>query len=274
MPYFDHDDIRFRYLDIGSGIPFIFQHGLGADVKQIKDIFEPPTGFRMVTFDCRGHGETKPLGPEDKISLATSADDMLALFEHLGIRQAVVGGISMGAAIALRFALNHSQRCLGLVQVRPAWLNGPLEQSIRGPFAEVATYIRRFGVAEGRAKFPETDVYREMQKVSQDCADSLLRQFDHPRAAETVVKLERIPADCPTQSLEEVRQVQTPTLVLANHHDPIHPFEYGETLAKTFPNARLHEITSKSTDIDQHQADVQKHVEEFLKTLLGSEGND
>jgi hypothetical protein len=40
------------------------------------------------------------LGPPEKINMAAFADDLLAFFDELGIGQAVVGGISMGAAVA------------------------------------------------------------------------------------------------------------------------------------------------------------------------------
>src|SRR6185503_16884400 len=113
MPFFEHDGIQFHYRDSGGGTPFFFQHGLGADANQTFDLFKPPTGIRLITFDCRGHGETRPLGPEEKISVEQFTDDLRSLMDHLKIERAVIGGISMGAAIALRFTLEHSGRVLG-----------------------------------------------------------------------------------------------------------------------------------------------------------------
>src|SRR6266511_4006951 len=110
MPFFDYDGIHFHYREAGSGIPFVFQHGLGADVSQTFELFKPPAGLRLLTFDCRGHGETRPLGPEEKISIETFTEDLRAFLDHLKIDRAIIGGISMGAAIALRFALEHPRR--------------------------------------------------------------------------------------------------------------------------------------------------------------------
>ena len=103
MPIFYHDGLQFHYRETGRGIPFVFQHGLGADVNQPFGLFRPPSGFRLVTFDCRAHGQTVPLGDERKINIAVFADDLAALLDHLSIPSAVVGGISMGAAVALNF---------------------------------------------------------------------------------------------------------------------------------------------------------------------------
>ena len=76
MTFFDHDGIRFHYRASGRGIPFVFQHGLGADLNQTFDLFKPPAGFRLLTFECRGHGETRPLGSEEKVSVETFTDDL------------------------------------------------------------------------------------------------------------------------------------------------------------------------------------------------------
>ena len=62
MPFFSADSITFHYLDIGQGHPFVFQHGLGGDVHQTQDIFVLPLRFRLLTLDCRGHGETQLIG--------------------------------------------------------------------------------------------------------------------------------------------------------------------------------------------------------------------
>jgi pimeloyl-ACP methyl ester carboxylesterase len=60
MSFLHHDGITFHYLDSGEGVPFIFQHGLGGDVTQPYGLFTPPLPFRLLSFDFRGHGETRP----------------------------------------------------------------------------------------------------------------------------------------------------------------------------------------------------------------------
>lgn len=63
MAEFIHDGIHFHYRDEGEGIPFLFQHGLGADLTQPFSIFRPPAGIRLIAFDARAHGKTTPIGP-------------------------------------------------------------------------------------------------------------------------------------------------------------------------------------------------------------------
>src|SRR5207244_2936176 len=112
---FYRDGLNFHYREAGDGLPFVFQHGLGGDVSQPFGLFRPPPGFRLLAFDCRGHGETRPLGDPEKVGIAPIADDLLALLDHLRIGRAVIGGISMGAAVALNFTLRYPQRVAGLV---------------------------------------------------------------------------------------------------------------------------------------------------------------
>src|SRR5207244_7515220 len=125
MPLFAHDGLKFHYRETGGGIPFVFQHGLGGDVSQPFGLFRPPPGFRLIALDCRAHGQTIPLGDNSKIEIAAFADDLAALLDHLSISSAIVGGISMGAAVALDFTLRLPNRVTALVLWRRSWLARP-----------------------------------------------------------------------------------------------------------------------------------------------------
>ncbi len=93
MPVFERDGLAFHYLDEGdpSGRPFVFQHGLGGDVSQPAGVFPPPSGIRLLSLDCRGHGGTRPLGPADKLCFSSFADDVAALMDRLGLERAWSG---------------------------------------------------------------------------------------------------------------------------------------------------------------------------------------
>ena len=81
--------------------------------------------IRLIAFDCRAHGRTHPLGDVNKIRLATFADDLYALLDFLQIKNSIVGGISMGAAVTLNFTLRHLEMVRGLVLLRPEWTDKP-----------------------------------------------------------------------------------------------------------------------------------------------------
>lgn len=263
MPCFERAGIRFHYHSVGEGVPFFFQHGLGADVAQPFGLFKPPAGFRMIAFDCRFHGRTGAAADE-KISLSLFADDLLALMDFLKINRAIVGGISMGAAIALNFALRYPRRTLGLVLLRPAWLAEPNKRNAE-IFSFVARLIREHDPEAGVAELKRSQLYADILAESPDCANSLVLQLSNPRAKAAIGPLETIPLDAPNRDRAEWRQINIPTLVLANRQDPIHPFEFGEILAREIPRAEFHELTPKSVSVERYQENSQKFIAEFLE---------
>jgi pimeloyl-ACP methyl ester carboxylesterase len=236
---------------------------LGADVTQSFGLFRPPGGIRLIGFDCRAHGRTHPVGPSEKVSLASFADDLLALMDHLQVEKAVVGGISMGAAVALNFALRHPQRVLGLVLHRPAWLDAPRRDNVV-VFTAMADLLREHGAERGLELFKQSEIYQRALARSTASAASLASQFMHPRAQETVVRLEKIPLDAPGADRRQWRALAVPTLVMANDDDVIHPLEYGVTLAREIPGAEFKELTPKAVSVDLHQEETQRFLEAFL----------
>ncbi len=108
----------------------------------------------------------------------------------------------------------------------------------------------------------------QTQAISADAGASLVGQFTHPRASETVSKLERLPADAPCSSLADLAVIDVPTLVLASRQDPVHPFEYGEALARAIPLATFRELTPKAVSRERHVAEVQRFLDEFVRPLI------
>jgi pimeloyl-ACP methyl ester carboxylesterase len=270
MPFFQRDGIRFHFREGGEGIPFFFQHGLGASVNQPFDLLEPPAGFRLIAFDCRAHGQTSPLGDPEKITLGSFADDLLALMEFLHLGKAVVGGISMGAAVALNFTLRFPNRVLGLILQRPAWLAEPNRRNAE-IFGFVATLIRNHGARDGAELFRRSALYTQILAESPDCANSLLSQFANPRADETRPALERLPRDAPTLDRADFLKIDSPVLVLANRQDPIHPFAFGECLAGEIPRAEFRELTPKSVSVEAYRLDTRRFISEFLRRHFANE---
>jgi pimeloyl-ACP methyl ester carboxylesterase len=267
MPYLERAGLTFHYLSRGEGLPFLFQHGLGGDVNQPFGLYTPFAGIRLLSFDMRAHGQTRPVGDEALLSIATCADDLVALLDHLGVERAVIGGISLGAAVAANVAIHYPKRLLGLIFSRPAWIERPLPSNV-ALYGTIARLVRENGAAVGGERFRQSLEFEQVLRESPDCANSLLGQFADPRAEECVARLERIPADSPTRDRSVYGAIAVPTLVLGNRQDPIHPWSTAQELASLIPKARLRELTPKSISLSQHTADVQTAIDEFLRTLI------
>jgi pimeloyl-ACP methyl ester carboxylesterase len=117
MAYAEINGQRIRYEDSGGdGPPVILGHGFLMD----REMFAPQVQalspeFRVITWDERGFGETEFDGRP--FTYWDSADDCLALLDHLGIDRAVVGGMSQGGFLSLRAALTAPERVRALVLI-------------------------------------------------------------------------------------------------------------------------------------------------------------
>jgi pimeloyl-ACP methyl ester carboxylesterase len=142
---------RLYYEDTGgAGPPVVFSHGLFMDHEMFAPQVEALKGrYRCITWDERGHaGSTsETLSP---FSYYDSADDLAALLAHLGIKRAVLAGMSQGGFLSLRCALTHPEivralvlidtqagvedpeRLKGHMQLAHAWETGGLSDEIAG----------------------------------------------------------------------------------------------------------------------------------------------
>jgi pimeloyl-ACP methyl ester carboxylesterase len=117
MPFAEVNGQRLRFEDTGGdGAPVILSHGFLMD----REMFAPQVEalspeFRVITWDERGFGETEFDG--EPFTYWDSARDCLGLLDHLGIEQAVLGGMSQGGFLSLRAALTAPERTRALVLI-------------------------------------------------------------------------------------------------------------------------------------------------------------
>jgi 3-oxoadipate enol-lactonase len=102
------------YDDTGGDRPaVVLSHGLLMN----RSMFVPQVAalrdaYRVITWDERGHGDAEH---EGTWTYWDSAQDVLALLDHLGVQQAVLGGMSQGGFLSLRAALLAPERVRALV---------------------------------------------------------------------------------------------------------------------------------------------------------------
>ena len=129
----------------GTGDAVIIGHGFGGSARNFGSLARAlAPGHRVLRFDARGHARSEaPPGAEAYTPEAFVAD-VARILDGAGIATAVVGGLSMGAGIALRFALAHPDRTRGLVLAAfPAGADTP------GSYASVAEPFAAAIEAEG-----------------------------------------------------------------------------------------------------------------------------
>lgn len=247
----------------GDGSPVVFQHGLCGDVGQTAEAFPDDPRFRMITLECRGHGASEAGGV---LSIAAFADDLAALIEHLSLAPVVLGGISMGAAIASRLEVRRPGLVRALVLARPAWVCEAAPENML-PNAEVGQLLAEHDGERARALFVAGPTHARLAAQAPDNLASLMGFFDRKPQAGTAALLARISADGPGISADDLRRIAVPTLVLATEDDAIHPVAHAKRLAGMIPGARLTLLTPKGAGKPAYIAEFHAALGGFLKDL-------
>ena len=123
MPYARTDDrVRIYYEEHGpseagaTGAPLVLAYGIGGNAD-LWDVNVPALAARrrVVLWEPRGHARSD--SPEDpaRYSFARWTLDLKTVLDHLGLRTAHVGGLSLGAGIATRFTLAYPPRVRSLL---------------------------------------------------------------------------------------------------------------------------------------------------------------
>src|SRR5215471_14103246 len=98
------------------GAPVVFLHGgPGAGSSPVHRRFFDPAHYRIVVFDQRGAGRSKPLGDITDNTTPHLVADIEKLRTHLGIERWTVFGGSWGSTLALAYAETHPDRVKALV---------------------------------------------------------------------------------------------------------------------------------------------------------------
>jgi 3-oxoadipate enol-lactonase len=102
MRVVDLGDIRMHYRVDGDpdGAPVVFSNSLGTDLRlwdQVIDLL-PRTGLKFIRYDKRGHGLSDC--PPPPYAMGALVRDVERLMDHLGVRDAIFVGLSIGGMIA------------------------------------------------------------------------------------------------------------------------------------------------------------------------------
>jgi pimeloyl-ACP methyl ester carboxylesterase len=113
--YVSVNDLNMYYEIHGEGQPLVLLHGAFSAIgtsfgKILPDIAK---SRQVIAFELQGHGRTADI--ERPLTLESMADDVAAALGQLGIERADLFGYSMGAGVALHFAIRHPELLRKLV---------------------------------------------------------------------------------------------------------------------------------------------------------------
>ena len=221
----------------GAGDPVILVSGLGADhtawALQTEYLQE---SFRVIVFDNPGVGQTE--GPRGPYTTSLFADVAVALLRHLEVERAHVVGASMGGLIAQQIAVRHPAAVRSLVVHCPWWTIDQYTKALLrswqavGRAAGMSELVRQIWLWVFTPRFyaeqPETFVELERQFADNIYAQSV-DAFCHQAEA------------CLAHTtLEEVAEIEIPTLITVGDTDILTPPAHARALHERVRGSVLH----------------------------------
>lgn len=241
-PFTAGDGLTIRGEVAGEGPAIVLCHGITATRRYVihgSRTLER-SGYAVVSYDARGHGESDPAPASDGYVYPRLVDDLESVVEKTVTEDRfVLGGHSMGAHTAVAYALRHPQRLAGLVIVGPVY-DANVPASVYVYWDELADALEAGGV-DGFVDYIDRN-----QGIDPAWRDTVLwftreRMLLHRDLGAMVDAVRGIPHSDPFESLEELESLDIPALVVASHDeaDPGHPYEVAAAYARHLPQARM-----------------------------------
>lgn len=251
----------------GAGPPLVLIHSVGLSTRQGWRAQVPVLAqtHRVVSYDIRGLGESaagaEPLG------VATFAQDLGALMDHLEIDRAILMGVSLGGFIAQHFACMWPARAAALVLVSTACR---IDAGHSGARAERNAQIRAQGMAVAAGRQLDTHFADDFRGAHPDVMDWYRDHYCANEPESYIAIMEDLGRfDC----CAEIGAIACPTLIIAGAEDtgPVAgtvPGENARLLQQNIPGARLEFIAGAHHYPQIEQADAfNRNVVAFLASL-------
>ncbi|MWA03899.1 alpha/beta fold hydrolase [Actinomadura sp. LD22] len=221
--------------DVGTGTPLVLLHAFPlSSAMWLEQRQGLANRFRVVTPDLRGFGGSR-LGADDP-SIDAMADDVAHLFRGLGVRRAVVGGLSMGGYVAMALCRRHPDLVLGVVlaSTRAAADTGPVrENRLRQAEAIDRDGTVRVLLDELLPDLVGPTTYRQRALVY-GRVRGLVQATPAPAAAWALRAMAGRP-----EAFETLRGLKVPALVMAGDEDVLATQDEARAMADALPNAEL-----------------------------------
>jgi pimeloyl-ACP methyl ester carboxylesterase/quercetin dioxygenase-like cupin family protein len=248
----------------GDGLPVVLVHGLGlsgALWNRLCVALGPK--YRLIRLNLRGGPRSRELERTD-LSFERWAADLGAVLDALGLERPVVVGHSLGASIALKYALDRPGDARALVlmgaeanlsNLAPRMLRsverierGGLEAWVDGAWAENPP----FSEASLRRDPAILDEYRSLLLEN----DSV----DYARQCRAIASAEDLSG--------RLGEIAVPTLVVVGADDDRTLPEHGRALTAKIPGARLVELTDVGHTIPMEAPELTaEHVADFIEKV-------
>jgi len=237
---FEVEGLRLHYERHGEGTRVVvFLHGLLLDNQLSRrlaaDLAE--RGFQVLLLDLPGHGGSDKPRHASAHRMDSYARHVMALLDELDIDQAVVGGVSLGANVALQVAVQAPERVRGLLIEMPV-----LEWAVPGAAVVFLPMLLGVHYAAPLVRIVGF-LARRLPRTTIAPLDSVVTMMS-AEPEEIAAVLHGMLVGPVTPTYEARHAIVAPALVIGHKIDFIHPFTDADHLARQLQHARLLEARS------------------------------
>jgi pimeloyl-ACP methyl ester carboxylesterase len=205
-------------------LPIVLLHGTGSSLHAWHGWVEAlKEKRRVIRFDLPGFGLTGP-SPDRIYTLDNDVRVVVAMLDKLTVKRCVIGGNSLGGAVAWRTALAHPCRVEKLIIVDAV---GYPDHSVSVPIGyrlaqmRALTWLLKNTLPRSLVRQGLHNIFGDAKRVTQEMID---RAVDlNQREGNRQALVERFRQRCPNELFKRISELRVPTLVLWGGRDRLIP---------------------------------------------------
>lgn len=246
----------------GSGEPLVLVHGVGMG----KEIWTPQIAafsqdYQVIVYDMLGHGGSAL--PAADVSLRDYANQLAGLLDHLGIASANVVGHSMGALVALEFALAYPQRVLRVAALNAVFMRSAAQ---RAAVLARAAALAHTGVSATVDSTLDRWFGQPVPAELEQSA-SMVKHFLHTVNPQGYARTYQLFASSDAVHAEGLPSLAMPALFMTGECDPNSSPEMSRAMATLAPQGQLDIVAAERHMMNVTASDrVNRRLRIFLET--------
>ena len=261
----------FNYIDIGSGRPLVFVHGLPGQATDFLPLLELLSAqYRGIAYDRIGYGGSRAPSPKHVRSVEDNVPELISFLDALSVDQAVLAGWSFGMHIAMDAAVAHPNRVTALISLGGSgpsftWPNGTLDKllfkSVIG--RPLIKLVRAFGEGAFRASLDDA--------FGGKMPDELVTSFHKSLYAPGMIETWLGEGRNWKPSTSKAKHIEQPLLILHGDEDTRIPVSVALELHATVRTARLEILEGVGHwPFASHPELVAQKCQDYLKSIATS----
>jgi pimeloyl-ACP methyl ester carboxylesterase len=204
--------------------PIVLLHGTGSSLHAWEGWVEALKAIRrVICFDLPGFGLTGP-SPHRIYTIENDIGAVIAVLDKLGIERCVLGGNSLGGAVAWRTALEHPDRVQKLILVDAVgYPEHPQSVPIGFRLAQIPafTWLLKHTLPRSLVKQGLHNVFGDPKRVSEKMIDRAVAI--NQRAGNRQALVDRFRQRRPSRFFERISELKMLTLIIWGGRDRLIP---------------------------------------------------